>query len=127
MRHQHDTRPVEAQLRRTLVREPAPPGLSSRVMAVVRHEGRQRPEARSPWLWPQRPSQRLVWAMGACTCALALFLAVSERSVPDRLNPAQIATAGAERDLAEVLQLAGSKWNQAREAAFPPGLDSDDD
>ena len=127
MRHRRDTSQAEARLRRALVREAVPDGFSARVMAAVRSEGRLAPAAKKPrWSLP-RPSQRLVWAMGGCTCALALFFVASERAVQDSLDPAQVATHGSERDLAEVLQLAGSKWIKAQEAAFPPGLDSDDD
>ena len=42
-------------------------------------------------------------------------------------NAEQIVLQGVERDLAEVLHLAGNKWNQATEAALSPGLDEDYD
>lgn len=127
MRHQHDSRQIEAQLRRTLVRERVPDGFSSRVMAAIRHEGQRTPAKRKlRWAFLTH-SPRMMWAMGGCTCALALFFVVSERAVQDTLDPAQIAMDGPERDLAEVLRLAGSKWIQAHEAAFPPGLDSEND
>ena len=122
-----DSSQVEAGLRRVMERSPAPPDLGGRVMAAVRAEARRQQEApeRSALplkLWPPRP-----WALAACACAALLALALGLPRARVEVQPQAVELAAAERELAEVLLLAGSEWNRAQAAAFPLEQEGDHD
>ena len=121
MRQQHDSGYLEAALRQSLARRRAPASLKARVMAGVRaeaaHGGHSPAGSRLTWLLRLRAS----WALGACaaTAAAALLWAVLPLRV-SRQEPVAVAVDSPGVELAEVLQLAGSKWTRAQEAALSP-------
>ena len=126
-RQQHSSSQVERALRRTLVRQPPPAGMTQRIMAGIRKDGIRAPARGASYRWLRRPSVRMAWAIAGCACAAALLFTVGVPVRDGNRNAEQIVLHGVERDLVEVLHLAGNKWNQAREAAFSPGLDEDND
>ena len=126
-RHQHSSSQVEVALRRTLVRQPPPADMTERIMAGIREDSIRARSGDARYRWIPRPSFRMAWAIAGCACAAAwLFTADLPFRAVNR-NAEQIVLQGVERDLVEVLHLAGNKWNQATEAAFSPGLDEDYD
>ncbi len=124
MRSQQDSSLVESVLRRSLVRRPAPVGFTDRVMAAIREERRPRPLKRNlAWFFP-KISFRMGFALTGCVCAAMVLFTLGLPTGREDRNAEQAALHGAERELAEVLQLAGNKWNQAQEAAFSPRMDN---
>ncbi len=65
-----------------------------------------------------RRSFRLAWALAGCACAGVLLVVLVAPDETQDLKAEAIAMQEAERELAEVLHLAGSKWVRAQEAAF---------
>ena len=126
-RRQHSSSHVELALRRTLVRQPPPADMTERIMAGIREDSVRVPAGGARYRWLPRPSMRLAWAVAGCACAAAWLFTVDLPVRDVNRNAERIVLQGVERDLAEVLHLAGNKWNQAREAAFSPGLDEDYD
>ena len=121
MRRQEDSRYLEAALRASLARQPAPKSLKPQVMARVRAESRREGVRTAP----ARPFRRLAawksWALGtsAVAAAAALLLAVLPlRDTRTDAEAAAMESAGLE--LAEVLHMAGSEWNRAQQAALSP-------
>ena len=122
-----DSRHLEQELRRVMARSQAPSGLSLRVMARIRDEARrpagdslQAASSGKAWF-------RGGWALAACAC-VALLVAIFAWPSEDEGLQAQAADmAKVERELVEVLQLAGSQWNRAQELAFPIGQDNEHD
>ena len=120
MRSQPDSTRLESDLRRVLARPPVPDGLGARVMSEIRREGLRGATAprrgRSlPWRTP-----RARWALAGCAFAASALLSVAIPMWRENRGAERIAMEGHERQLAEVLWLAGSKWNEASRAAFPP-------
>ena len=121
MRRQEDSGYLEAALRASLARRPAPPSLKPQVMARVR-AGSRREGVRTA---PARPFRRIApwksWALGtsAAVAAAALLLAVLPLR-DTRPEAEAIAMESAGLELAEVLHMAGSEWNRARQAALSP-------
>lgn len=127
MRRQHDSSLVESALRRNLVRPLAPVGFTEHVMAGIRDEGLHEPfKPKRAWRF-SKPSFRMACALTCCACAAMLLFTLGLPTGREDRKAEQVALHGTERELAEVLQLAGNKWNQAREAAFSPRLDNDND
>ncbi len=128
MHQQEGTSPTASRLRRMLAEQRAPEGFGDSVMALVQAEGLN-PEAPEPQATGAPSSAaRIRWTLAWGACALALLLA-GGRYTPtgDEGRLAQLAPAGAEYELAEVLQLTASKWLEAQDAAFPPRMDQHDD
>ncbi len=128
MRRQRDRSYLEAALRQTLARRPVPTSLGERVLAEIRAEP-HRGSARSdharfhPWF-----TMRMTWAFATCTAmAVVVLLLVALPIRQDRGAEEAAAMEAAEIELAEVLQLAGHKWNTAREAALSPIQENDND
>ena len=120
MRQQDDSAYVGAALRHSFARHPAPCGLATRVMAAVRSSGDDavRPPARRRYL--PRWTLRSNWALASGAVAAALLLSLAGASWQARRSASRLAMEGAERELAEVLHLAGRNWNRAQEAALSP-------
>ena len=122
-----DSSHFEAELRRVMARPPAPPGLGLRVMANIRAEARRREER------PARVSAfGRLWFRGAialagCACVALLVTIFALPREADELRPQAVEMVQVERELVEVLQLAGSQWNRAQASAFPIGQDNQDD
>lgn len=122
-----DSRHLEQELRRVMARSQAPSGLGLRVMARIRDEARRSAEdslqaASSGKIW-----FRGGWALAACACVALLVTIFAWPKEEEGLQAQAADMAEAERELVEVLQLAGSQWNRAQELAFPPGQDKDHD
>lgn len=121
-----DSRHLEEELRRVMERSQAPSGLGLRVMARIRDEARRPAEdsleaASSGKIW-----FRGGWALAACAC-VALLVTIFAWPKEEGLQAHAADMAEAERELVEVLQLAGSQWNRAQELAFPIGQDKEHD
>ncbi len=122
-----DSRHLEQELRRVMARSQAPSGLGLRVMARIRDEARRSAEdslqaASSGKIW-----FRGGWALAACACVALLVTIFAWPKEEEGLQAQAADMAEAERELVEVLQLAGSQWNRAQELAFPTGQDKDHD
>ena len=121
MRRLDDDNYLDAALRQTLARHSAPSSLKPRVLSQIRREiGREsRRTARNLVAW--RFPFRMHWAIGTCaaTAAVALIWATLPLREEPPIPPA-VAMESVELQLAEVLQLAGSKWNRAQEIALSP-------
>lgn len=118
MRRPDDSGPLEAELRLTLRRRPAPFGLSAQVMERVRAEP-ERPAAALRKLCARWLQFRMAWpalAAGAALVLVAVAVPLWQRHRAARGAAPPVA----ERELAEVLQLAGQSWNRAQAAAFAP-------
>lgn len=118
MRRPDDSGLLEAELRLTLRRRPAPFGLSARVMERVRAEP-ERPAAALRKLCARWLQFRISWPAVAAGSALVL-VAVAAPLWQRHRKTRGAAPPVAERELAEALQLAGQSWNRARAAAFAP-------
>ncbi len=119
MRRQDDSGCLEAALRHAMPRRPAPPGFSRRVMRVVRSGPRlQPPRGRWRRLIVPTFSTRARWTLASGVAAALLALTVPVWQ--SRPEPAGSALEGSERELAEVLHMAGLEWNRAQEAALSP-------
>ena len=122
-----DSSHLEAELRRVMARPPAPPRLGLQVMARIRAEARRQAEG------PQRvPASgrlwfRMAWGLGACACIALLVATFALPREEEDLQAQAVEMAQVERELAEVLQLAGSQWNRAQASAFPQGQNNEDD
>lgn len=121
-----DSRHLEQELRRVMARSQAPSGLGLRVMARIRDEARQPAAdslrtASSGRIW-----FRGGWALAACAC-VALLVTIFAWPKEEGLQAHATDMAEVERELVEVLQLAGSQWNRAQELAFPIGQDKEHD
>lgn len=122
-----DSRHLEQELRRVMARSQAPPGLGLRVMARIRDEARRPAEdslqaASSGKIW-----FRGGWALAACACVALLVTIFAWPREEEGLQAQAADMAEVERELVEVLQLAGSEWNRAQELAFPIGQDKEHD
>ena len=122
-----DSRHLEQELRRVMARSQAPSGLGLRVMARIRDEARRSAEdslqaASSGKIW-----FRGGWALAACACVALLVTIFAWPKEEEGLQAQAADMAEAERELVEVLQLAGSQWNRAQELAFPIGQDKEHD
>ena len=122
-----DSSQLEAELRRVMVRRPAPLQLGARVMANIRAEARHQSEdprqaARSGKLW-----FRSGWALAAVACAALLVIVFALPRERNENQSQAMEMAGGERELAEVLHLVGSQWNRAQASAFPIGQDNEHD
>ena len=126
-RHQHSSNRVERALGRTLVRQPPPAGMTERIMAGMQSDGVRVVATAKTDSWLRWPSLRITGAIAGCACAAALLLTVGLPFREANRKVDQVVLQGAELELAEVLHLAGNKWNQAREAALSPGRDEDYD
>lgn len=122
-----DSRHLEEELRRVMARSRAPSGLGLRVMARIRDEVR-RPAADAP---PARSAGKIWfrggWALAACACVALLVTVFAWPRDEEGLQAHAPELAEVERELVEVLQLAGSQWNRAQELAFPIGQDEEHD
>ncbi len=127
MRQRNDSHPLELELGRSLTRRSAPPGLTDRVMARIRSE----PVASGAAPRLRRASNglpfRWSWALTTSCGVAGLVLALSTWIWHENREAERIAFQSAERELAEVLQLTGSNWNRAQEAAFAPRQGSNND
>lgn len=122
-----DSRHLEEELRRVMARSQAPSGLGLRVMARIRDEARRPAEdlleaASSGKIW-----FRGGWALAACACVALLVTIFAWPREEEGLQAQAADMAEVERELVEVLQLAGSQWNRAQELAFPIGQDKEHD
>ncbi len=121
MRPRDDNDVLEDSLRLAFGRRQVPASLRNRVMAAVRAAGTDQPVRRTSarafgWL-PMRTS----WGFGACAVmALGALVWLVGPPGKDQPDTEAVALDRAELELAEVLQLAGHKWNQAQEAALSP-------
>ena len=124
-----DSAHLEIKLRHTLQPQAVPHGMRDRVMARMHAETAQSVAGRSPsrsflgGLLRRRMPRML--ALGTCAAAILIVLVLPRWQ--ERRQAELMAMRSAERDLAEVLQLAGSKWNLAQQAAFSPEQDSRND
>lgn len=121
-----DSRHLEEELRRVMARSQAPSGLGLRVMARIRDEARRPAEdlldaASSGKIWFRG------WALAACACVALLVTIFAWPREEEGLQAQASDMAEVERELVEVLQLAGSQWNRAQELAFPIGQDKEHD
>lgn len=122
-----DSRHFEEELRRVMARSQAPSGLGLRVMARIRDEASRPAEdllsaASSGKIW-----FRGGWALAACACVALLVTIFAWPREEEGLQAQAADMAEVERELVEVLQLAGSQWNRAQELAFPIGQDEEND
>lgn len=128
--HRHDENSqLEAQLRRSLTRRAAPVGFSDGIMQRVRAEaGRDAREA-PPRRFLGLPIVRISRprALAACACTAAVLVGLAVPGWHTRRQAESIARQAAERELTEVLQLAGLGWVRAQEAAFSPLQEQDND
>jgi hypothetical protein len=122
-----DSRHLEEELRRVMARSQTPSGLGLRVMARIRDEARRPAEDLLPAASSGKIWFRGGWALAACACValLVTIFAWPREEEGFQANAADMAEV--ERELAEVLQLAGSQWNRAQELAFPIGQDKEHD
>ena len=125
MRRQHDSSLVESALRRNLVRSEVPVGFAERVMAGIREEGRRKP-VKQGIAFP-RLSMRTTLALTGCACLAMLIFTLGSPIERNTQRAEPLALDGAARELAEVLQLASNKWNQAQQAALSPRLENNND
>lgn len=127
MRQRHDSHPLGLELSRALTRRGAPADLTDRVMARVRNE----PVASGAAPRPSRAFNRLPfrwsWALTTSCGVAGVVLTLSAWFWHENREAERLAFRSAERELAEVLQLTGSKWNRAQAAAFAPQQGSNDD
>ena len=128
--HRHDkSSQLEPQLRRSLTRSAAPAGFSGGVMRRIRADAgraaREAPSRRFLRLPNLRISHPRVLA--ACACTAAVLVGLTVPGWHTRRQAESVAMQAAERELAEVLQLAGVGWVRAQEAAFSPLQDKDND
>lgn len=128
MPRQEGTSPTAARLRRLLAQQRAPEGFTDSVMALVQAEGLSCAPPEPQAAGARGRTARIRWAHAWGVCAVALLLA-AVRYTPsaDEGRLAQLAPPDAERELAEVLQLAASKWLEAQDAAFPQRMDRHED
>ena len=122
-----DSRHLEEELRRVMARSQTPSGLGLRVMARIRDEASRPAEdlleaASSGKIW-----FRGGWALAACACVALLVTIFAWPREEEGLQAQASDMAEVERELVEVLQLAGSQWNRAQELAFPIGQDKEHD
>ena len=120
-----DSRHLEEELRRGMARAQAPSGLGLRVMARIRDESRRPaaeplPAPSSGKIW-----FRSGWALAACACVALLVTVFAWPREEEGFQAHAAEMAEVERELVEVLQLAGSQWNRAQELAFPIGQDEE--
>lgn len=127
MRQRNDSDLLELELGRGLTRRAAPVGLHDRIMERIRSEPVLSGTVRRPNRVPNRLPFRSSWALATACGVTGIVLALSAWVWQENHEAERLAFRGAERELAEVLQLAGSKWNQAQEAAFAPRQGSTND
>lgn len=121
MRRLDDDNYLDAALRQSLARHSAPSSLKPKVLSQIRREMGRESQRADRGLVQWRLPFRMRWAIGTCaaTAAVALIWAnLPLREEPQA--PPAVAMESAELQLAEVLQLAGSKWNRAQEIALSP-------
>ncbi|MDE0104462.1 MAG: hypothetical protein OXN89_18975 [Bryobacterales bacterium] len=121
MSRQHADSGLERNLRRLLRRTPPPVGFRARLMRRIAAtaEVRSRKGIRMPPFRLPMPTRR-VWAFAGLAFACTLLAVLAGLGTGPTGNPTETAEARAERELAEVLQLAGSQWLRAQQAAFDP-------
>lgn len=123
-----DSSHLEAELRRVMARPPAPPRLGLQVMARIRSEARRQPEGPQHVPVSGRLWFRMAWALGAGACIAMLVATFAfPREEQEEFQARAAEMAQVERELVEVLQLAGSQWNRAQASAFPQGQNNEDD
>ena len=122
-----DSSHLEAEIRRVMARPPAPPRLGLQVMARIRAEARRQAEGPQHVPASGRLWFRMAWALGACACIALLVATFAPPRDEEDLQAQAVEMAQVERELAEVLQLAGSQWNRAQASAFPQGQNNEDD
>ena len=122
-----DSRHLEEELRRVLARSQAPSGLGLRVMARIRDEVRRPAEDPLQVASSGKTWFRGGWALAACACVALLVAFFASTKEEEGLQAHAADMAEVERELVEVLQLAGSQWNRAQELAFPVGQDEEHD
>lgn len=128
--HRHDVNSqLEAQLRRSLTRRAAPSGFSDGIMRGIRAEASRDPQVERPAPNLGLPGFRMSFprVLAACACAATVVVALAFPGWQTRRQAESVAMQTAERELAEVLQLAGIGWVRAQEAAFSPLQEKDDD
>ena len=122
-----DSRHLEEELRRVMARSQTPSGLGLRVMARIRDEARRPAEDLLPAASSGKIWFRGGWALAACACVALLVTIFAWPREEEGLQAQAADMAEVERELVEVLQLAGSQWNRAQELAFPIGQDKEHD
>lgn len=122
-----DSRHLEEDLRRVMARSQAPPGLGLRVMARIRDEARRPAANPLPAPFSGKIWFRSGWALAACACVALLVTIFAWPREEEDLQAQATEMAQVERELVEVLQLAGSQWNRAQELAFPIEQDKEHD
>lgn len=120
-----DSRHLEEELRRVMARAQAPSGLGLRVMARIRDEARRLAADPLPAPSPGKIWFRSGWALAACACVALLVTVFAWPREEEGFQAHAAEMAEVERELVEVLQLAGSQWNRAQELAFPIGQDNE--
>ena len=127
-RHAKNSR-LEGQLRRSLTRRAAPAGFSGGVMQRIRAEARSGARDKPPRRFLGLPNLRISRprALAACACTAAVLVALAVPGWHTRRQAESVAMQAAERELTEVLHLAGLGWVRAQEAAFSPLQDKDND
>ncbi len=121
MSRQHADSGLERDLRRLLRRTPPPAGFRSRLMrriAAAAEAGSRKGARTPPFRLPT--ASRRVWAFAGLAFACALLAVLAGTGTGPTGNSRETVEARAERELAEVLQLAGSQWLRAQQAAFDP-------
>ena len=129
MQQNNESSQLEGQLQRSLTRRAAPSDFSDRVMQRVRSEEGRGSHAAAPARFFGRTGIRISVprALAACACAAAVLIALAFPGWQSRRQEDLVARQSAERDLAEVLQLAGHGWVRAQAAAFSPLQDKEND
>ncbi len=122
-----DSRHLEEELRRVMARSQTPSGLGLRVMARIRDEASRPAEDLLPAASSGKIWFRGGWALAACACVALLVTIFAWPREEEGLQAQASDMAEVERELVEVLQLAGSQWNRAQELAFPIGQDKEHD
>ena len=121
MRRLDDDSYLDAALRQSLARRTAPSSLKANVLSRIRGESEREAQREARDRFPWQHPWRMHWALG--TCAAAAVVALVWSALPLQEEPSNmeaVAMESADLQLAEVLQLAGSKWNRAQEIALSP-------
>ncbi len=119
---------LERELRRLLARARPPAGFRARVMRRIRDEGEDRAPRKFGLWWLQLALlRRGALALAVCACCVLLLAVLAIPDPSDHRASEDRAATVAERELAEVLQLAGSQWVRAQNVAFGPDEEISDD
>lgn len=121
MRRLEDDSYLDAALRQSLARRPAPPSLKAGVLSQIRRESHRDSQRTASDRFSWRLPWRMHWAIGTCAAVAAVALIWTTLPLWEEPSGRQpVAMGSPELQLAEVLQLAGSKWNRAQEIALSP-------